>query len=462
MKTTQPLLFFFVIISLVIPQTISAQPNSTRASGVVNLDSSLVQHKVLTGSDGKVSVSITLNGADIPSTEKLPPKPVDLVVVLDRSGSMEGQKIHDARKAILNLLERLSRKDRIALISYANTVHTVSPLVYVNAHNFNILTGDTVRIQAGGGTNLGGGLQQAVRMLMGDRSTTRQRKVILISDGLANQGIIDPVQLGAMASNGPEYNFSVSTVGVGYDFNEMLMTTIADHGGGNYYFLEDPQSFARVFTKEFEAARAVIATNIEIHIQLHSNVQLLSSGGYPIEQRGNTAIIRPGDLLSGQQRNFFLTYQVPTGAEQDINLGKMELKYVHEGQKQTQPLSKSYVVSCVSDRQAVISSYDKETWGKKVVREEYSKLKDDVAQAIKDGRKEEALQSITEYEEKNRELNRAVDSTAVADNLDQEVTELKEQVEETFAGAPAAVMMKQKQQSKALQYESYKTRRDKK
>lgn len=465
-KSNSFLLYLIFSMSLVIsfcgPLRLMAANGHPTPPNTVTVDTQLVQQKVLQGSDGKVSVSVTLNGADIPVTHRVEPHPVDLVVVLDRSGSMGGQKIHDARKAVIGLLERLSGRDRIALITYANNVHTVSGLVYVTPHTFNRLTRDVVRIQAGGGTNLGGGLQQAVDLLVRSYSKGRQRKIILISDGLANQGITDPYQLGAMASNGPEYNFTVNTVGVGYDFNELLMTTIADHGGGNYYFLEDPQSFASVFTKEFESSRRVVATGIEIHIHLNNHVNLLSSGGYPIERRGDTAIVRPGDLLSGQQRSFFLTYQVPTAKRQSISLGNMELRYTHDGDRKSVASDKNHSIDCVPDDKEVVASVDKATWSRQIIKEEYNKLKDDVATAVRSGKKAEALKSIEEYEEKTREMNKAVGSAEVSDNLDKDVSALKESVEDTFAGAPAAVMQKQKQQAKSLQYESYKARRDKK
>ncbi len=152
------------------------------------------------------------------------PEPVDLVVVLDRSGSMNGQKIRDAKKAVMHLLGQLSPQDRIAIITYSNGVEILSPLVQVNDASREDLWARVNRINSGGGTNLGGGLKNGITVLRRVTTTDRQRKVILISDGLANHGITNPVELAAMAANGSEDNLAVSTVGVGYDFNEVLMS----------------------------------------------------------------------------------------------------------------------------------------------------------------------------------------------------------------------------------------------
>lgn len=430
-------------------------------TGIVDVETRLVQSKVLQGSDGKVSLSLILKVDDLPDQITPKQQPVDLVVVLDRSGSMGGEKIRDARQAVIDLMEMLTPSDRLAIISYANNVETVSPLIHMNRRNLARLVHRVADIRAGGGTNLGGGLQQGINMFLWGRESARQRKIILISDGLANQGITDPYALGAMAAGGPEYGFTVSTVGVGYDFNEMLMTSIADYGAGNYYFLEDPQTIARVFEKEFTTARNIVASGVEIRIRLSNEIRILSSGGYPVRMEGDVAVIRPGDLLSGQQRKFFLTYQVPTDSEQAFPLGEVELKYQYKGVGQQQLHNGNHIVSCVADQKAVAGSVDKKEWSDQVIQEEYNRLKTEVAGAIRKGHKEKALQSIAEYERKNKELNESMDSAAVAENLEKDVSGLRQSVNETFSGAPAEVAKKQKQQSKSLQYESYRTRRDK-
>ncbi len=431
---------------------------------VVSIDTKLVQDKVLKDSDGKVSVALTLTGANLPLQNDREIQPVDLVVVLDRSRSMKGQKIQDARTAILRLMERLTPRDRLAIITYSNGVEVLSPLVTMNSTNLERLSRAVRRIQSNGGTNLGGGLKQGITMLMRIPGVQKQRKGILISDGLANQGIIDPGALGAMAANGSEHNLSVSTVGVGYDFNEVLMTTIADHGSGNYYFLQDPQAFATVFEKEFETARNVIASNLEIRIPLKDGVQLINAGGFPIkkEKNGNIAIIRPGDLLAGQQRTLFLSYHVPTHQKRNFTFDDIEVHFQHKGEPQKTFGTQELTVTCVQDQRDVVASIDEEAWSEQVVKEDYNKLRNDVATAIRKGEKEEALNTIKEYEVRNRSINSSVGSATVSQNLDSDVQMLRQSVKDTFTGAPAAVAEKKKQQAKTLQYESYQIRRDKK
>ncbi len=443
----------------VMAQLITSKPSQ---KGPVSVKADLVQEKILSGSDGKVSVSLTLTAAEIEKRLHQPVPETDLVIVLDRSGSMKGQKIHDARQAVLRLIDRLGVNDRLAVVTYSNGVDTLSPLMPMDARHRRQVKAAVQRIYSGGGTNLGGGLQQGIQTLMKTEAGGRQRKVILISDGLANHGVTDPVALGNMASGAVEHNYSVSTVGVGYDFNEVLMTTIADHGAGSYYFLEDPAHFAQVFEKEFESARNMAASGLELRIPLKDGVRLIHAGGYPIENKNGYAVIHPGDLLSGQQRKLFLTFQVPTDRIRDYQLGGYQMHFTAAGTSRQIEIEDDLTLACVTDPKAVMASIDQAAWGDQVVKEDYNKLKEEVATDIRLGRKEAAISKISEYEARTSAVNDAVGSAKVADNLEKDVQHLRQSVEETFAGSPAAVAEKKKQRSKALQYESYQIRRDKK
>lgn len=432
------------------------------SGGPVTIKTDLVQDKVLAGSGGQAAVALTLTAAEIEQPEHVPVRHADLVIVLDRSGSMKGQKINDARLAVLRLIDRLADRDRLALVTYANGPRIHFPLVAMDSEHRQRAKTAVQEIDTGGGTNLGGGLRQGIDILTQIPSTGRQRKVILISDGLANQGITEPVMLAGMASAAVEQNFSISTVGVGYDFNEVLMASIADHGAGRYYFLENPDAFAQVFEKEFTATRNVAATGMEIRIPLGDGLRLVNAGGYPVEVKSGHAVVHPGDLLSGQQRKLFLTFQVPTDRERNFEFGKIGLKYRHGATPFELHSREDLTLACVADEQAVMSSIDQAAWGDQVVQDDFNQLKEEVAEAVRKGEKDEALKQIHAYETRTRAINASVGSGKVASNLDKDVRNLQQDVERTFAGPPAAVAEKKKQTAKALQYDSYKVRRDKK
>ncbi|MEE9536383.1 MAG: VWA domain-containing protein, partial [Desulfobacterales bacterium] len=158
-------------------------------SGPLTLSGRLVQNKILQGSEGRVNLALTLQASDSYGSTAAEPRNVDMVIVLDRSGSMQGRKIKDARQAVLQLLSSLSTKDRFALITYSDGVQHVSTLHKVTVNHREQLETFIHRITAGGGTNLGAGLQAGINLLVSAPETGNARKVILISDGLANKGI---------------------------------------------------------------------------------------------------------------------------------------------------------------------------------------------------------------------------------------------------------------------------------
>jgi Ca-activated chloride channel homolog len=439
--------------------TVMPPPNATAAG--LSMSSEVVQEKILKDGDGRVSVALSLMAQPLPQVDSAPLPSTDLVIVLDRSGSMQGQKLTDACHAVVGLIERLGPGDRLALVTYSDGVQTLAPLTPVTAANHRHLVSLAREVISGGGTNLGGGLRQGIDLMLATPGSERQRKVILISDGLANQGITDPAALGRMATLAVENRFSVSTVGVGLDFNEMLMTTIADHGTGSYHFLENPTAFARVFENELAASRRVAVSDLQIRIPLSSGVNLLDAGGYPVNHEKGAAVVHPGDLLSGQQRTLFLTFDAPTDTLGTIPLGSVSMQYRFDGQSHRLDAPAPLTVACVADPAAAMASINKAVWTDQVVKDEFSRLKEAVAGDIRDGDKSRAQIRIREYEAKQATINQVVGSATVAENLATDVQALRSQVEETFAGPPAAVAEKKKQMSKSLQYDGYKKRRDK-
>ena len=443
-------------------KTINPPQHGEGKNGGISVSTALTQDKVLIGGDGMISLALTLSSEEIFIDPEHIAQPVDVVVVLDKSGSMRGPKIGDAKRALTRLVDMMSPRDRIAIVTYSNHAQLVSGLLPASETNKNLLRNRIAYIQEGGGTNLGGGLERGIDLLLSNHQQDRQRTVLLISDGLANQGITHPTALGAMASRASEHNLTISTIGVGYDFNEVLMTTIADHGAGNYHFLEEPQAIAGIFAKEFETARRVAASSVELHIPLDGELKLVSAGGYPFSIHKNIAVIKPGNLMNGQTRQIFLTYQVPAKKQTIYPLGTPWIEFQQNGEQKTAAAPDRLEIGCVKDEQEVIASYDEGIWSEHVVKEEYSRLKEDVATAVRAGKKDTAMKAIQDYEQRNKTLNKALKSERVSSNLAAEVGELKEKVQATFTGAPAAVAEQQKQQAKALQYESYRVRRDKK
>ncbi len=438
-------------------QTVSSK------NGIVTLSGNLVQDKIVSGSDGMVSLALTMTADNITDEKKSGRtnnlNHVDMVIVLDRSGSMDGQKLNAAKNAAIQLVSRLTASDRFALVTYSNFAQNISGLVNVTSDVQGQLSAMIGSITADGGTNLGQGLQIGIDLLTASAKTGNTGRLILISDGLANQGVTDLNSLGSMASLAVKNEFSISTAGVGIDFNEQLMTAIADHGAGNYYFLENPSAFAAVFNNEFEQTRTAAATSVKISFDGKNGIKLVNAGGYPIETVNNTAVFFPGDLMSGETKKLFLSLQAPTERITSFDISGITIEYRHNNDAYAVALSSPLTLACVEDPRAAMSSIDKGEWEHKVMKEDFSRLKESVAGEIRSGRRQSALEKIEQYHAEQQAINASVQSQTVADNLEKDLKKLRNTVDETFTGAPSAVAAKQKKNAKALQFEGYTGRK---
>lgn len=425
-------------------------------AGPVEVLADLARSKYLLGGDGRFSMRLTITADEIAG--RAAHRPVDLVLVLDRSGSMTGDKIEDARQAVLGLLEHMNPDDRLALVSYATGVTVHGPLTRADETGRARLAAQVRQVQAGGNTNLGAGLAEGLRLLE-HSDGHRSGRLVLLSDGLANEGVTDPDSLAALASRGMEMGFSVSTVGVGLDFNERLMTALADHGGGDYTFLEDPAWFAETFHKELRNARQVAARSLEIRVPLPAGVVLEHAAGYPVVVEQGEAVFRPGAVLSGQTRELFLTFAAPADREVVSTLrGVSILGLAGEDRFETE-LSGSLDVACTRDVKAAEESISPEVWEAQTLRQDYNRLKDEVAVRVKQGDLAGAMSRIDDYERTKKAANQVVGSDKVAENLDTDVARLKQDVQQALS--PTATRQEQEHYSKTLQSESYKELRAK-
>lgn len=428
-------------------------------SGPLSLSGHLVQTHVLQGSPGRVGLELVLSAGPGGKTQLAGDRGIDFVVVLDRSGSMQGSKLEYARRSLLGLVAGLTERDRFALFSYSDAVQKHCDLLAVTDTNRREIQSAVNGIYSSGATNLGGGLRAGIDLITAAGRSGHPGRVVLISDGLANRGVTDPGALGRMAAVAAGQEFAVSTVGVGADFNEFLMTRIADQGAGAYYYLDNPAAFAEMFQKEFLAVKSAAATGIAVSLALPPGVRVVDASGYPVTVSGDTALFHPGSLRSGQTRRIFLTLQVPTSEEALFPIGRVTARYRHDGQPHEVFMENAFAIACVGDEGRVLSSIDRTRWEEKVLTDDYNRLKQEVAADVSAGKADSAHKRIAAYEKEQKALNAVVNSPGVARNLERDLKDLEKRVDETFQGPPAAVLEKQKSSSKSMQYEGYSNRR---
>src|SRR5687768_6825098 len=294
------LLFTFAITlssvaSLVLPTKTFASASTAPVRLRVDVDRSVLPADVAE----TAVIKIGLDGIR-PSRREWRP-PVNIALVIDRSGSMSGDKIMKAREAALEAVRRLSPDDIVALVAYDTGVQTLVPAQRV---------GDGRRleqairgIEAGGNTALYGGVTRGaaeVRRHMEDRRFVN--RVILLSDGLANVGPSSPEDLGRFGASLVKEGISVTTIGLGLGFNEDLMTRLAQRSDGNTYFVEHSSDLPRIFAAELGDVLNVVARRIIIEIEFPAGVRPMKFIGRDGMIRGQRAEFSLNQLYGGQEK----------------------------------------------------------------------------------------------------------------------------------------------------------------
>ncbi len=285
---------------------ISASPSPSVSFGdVVKVRGHLSNGYLPADHAGEISALFDLQAIRSPRG----PRPDTAVaLVVDRSGSMAGEKIRQARRAAKMLVSRLGARDQIAIITYSSDYAVDLPLTRVEGHR-NRINRVIDEILDGGGTNLSGGLQAGLRALAPAEAQIA-RRLIILSDGNANQGITDPTAIAEIAADARRAGVTISTLGVGVDFNEDLMTLVAQSAGGGYYYARSGAAIAQAFEKELAGLKALAARHVELSLELPPGLRIAEVFGYRTEIRGGRTVIPVGDMASGDRRRVMLTLKV--------------------------------------------------------------------------------------------------------------------------------------------------------
>jgi Ca-activated chloride channel family protein len=372
-------------------------------------------------------------GAEPSETTSTARLPTDLVVILDRSGSMAGEKIERARAAICELVSRLGAEDRFALVTYSNAASLAIEPAPADDRARGVWLDTVATITPDGGTNLSSGLDLGLDTLERIRGAGRVSRAILISDGLANQGDATAEGLARRASRAARGEYMLSTVGVGADFNEYLMTALADAGTGNYYYLRNSEDLASVFASEFDAARTTVASGLEVRIEPGEGVAVMDAAGYPLDRTGGAVVFRPGSLFAGQQRRIWVTLSVANQTSGDHPLGSFSLAYSRGGERSTLRFDEMPRVVSVKHEDDFYARVDVSAWTRSVVVDGYNKMQEEVAREVKAGRRDAAIEKVRQFRAETEPLNVRLQSDDVQQKLDS-LGKLEADVDSAFVG----------------------------
>jgi Ca-activated chloride channel homolog len=345
--------------------------------------------------------------------------PINLALVIDRSGSMSGDKIEQAREAALRLVRQLGPDDIVSLVAYDTGVETLVEARRVR-HARRELESAIRGLEASGNTALHGGVSRGAAEIRRHLGETRHvPRIILLSDGQANVGPSTPEELGRLGASLMKEGISVSTIGLGLGFNEDLMTRLADRSDGNTYFVQESDDLPRIFAAELGDVLNVVARRVIVEIEFPAGVRPLRFVGREGVLRGQKAELSLNQLYGGQEKFALIEVEVaPSKAGADQEIARARVSYENALSQRNATAEASRKVSFSADDSTVVKSANHQLQADYAANM-LAKAKEEAIVHADAGRRDEAARVLRQSADSLNSLgaryrNTAVQETAAA------------------------------------------------
>ena len=275
---------------------------------------------------GYVRVALVGERADASSESAERHVPANVALVLDRSGSMQGAKLSNVQEAAILMLDRMDANDIVSLVAYDDQIDVLVPAT-------KLADRDKFRTAIRGlysrnNTALYAGVVQGIGEVQKFLDKEHVNRVVLLSDGLANVGPSSPAELGALGASAAQSGISITTIGVGVDFNENLMATLAAKSDGNHLFAERPQDVLTAFAEESQDIADVVAKNLSITLTLDPHIHPIRAMGREASVQGQTVYAGLGQLTAGQTKYILLEVDIDPCANGVLPVASAKVEYV--------------------------------------------------------------------------------------------------------------------------------------
>lgn len=286
---------------------------------LVELAAEATTSLVIADAPSELAVRVRVSAGRLPGGQR---PPLNLVLVVDTSGSMVGDPIAHARRAARELVGRVTARDRVAVVGFGSSPEVVVPSLPGTPLALMYADWALARLEARGTTDLAGGLATGLELLAQGRQPGSIDRVVLVGDGVANE----PGPIPALIAQARAMRASITTLGLGVEYDEDQLGRIALDTGGAFHFVEDAAAVAALFDDELVKLRDVVARNVVIEVQPGPGVAVQPVPG--VELAGSRVVVHLGDLAAGEVRDVILP--VTTAARRagaEVELADATLRY---------------------------------------------------------------------------------------------------------------------------------------
>ena len=422
--------------------------------GALTLEAATSQGYLPTGERETFYAAIDVTADDPDAAAPRPP--LNVALVIDRSGSMRGDKIEHVRRAAHTIVDMLDRDDRLSIVSYQSNASVDLHPQPVDGSSIDRMHRTIDGIRAGGGTNIEAGMRRAKQALVGTKTRESVNRIVLLSDGKPTVGRTGTGALSRLAEGASDTGVSVTTMGVGVDYNEQLLTRMANVGGGNYYFIDAPDKVVSIFQKELGGLAETVAKSASLVIDLGDRVELEDVYGYPSDTSGGRVRVALSEFFAEQNKSVLLELRGRIDAPRPQSVLDIELSYQDLIADRPAHHSASLTAAASDDPAQIDGSIDRSVVSR-VQQVEVATRIDDAMEAFKRGDKQEATEVLERSRKQVRQAKdeydlpakkmRAVDSKL--QNVQREVS-----THSASSGAGKTVIKRQRAESNKMMLDS--------
>lgn len=347
---------YFKVLSIVIITFFGNPMSITAQADQIALKADLSTPVMLAEKKQTVFLRVGLTGLLL---KKQKVAPINVALVIDKSGSMGGEKIRRAKDAAIMAVERLRKNDIISVVTYDHHADILLPAT--KATNQGRIIAAINRLRAGGSTALYAGVEKGAKEVRKFFDRKRVNRIVLVSDGLANVGPSTPAELGALGASLRDENIAVTTIGLGLGYNEDLMSRLAEKSDGNHAFAENASDLIRFFDHEFGDIFSVVAQEVNITIIGVDGVRPIRVLGREAEIDDKQVSIKLNQLYAEQEKYVLLELEVPaTPANKERVIAGVAVVYRNLGSDARERLSRMISVNFTNSAQQVEEQTNKE------------------------------------------------------------------------------------------------------
>ena len=403
--------------------------------------------------NNNVYLNLEVKSSDV-SNKAIRRTPLNVSVVIDKSGSMaEKNKLNFVKKAVEHIIDELENDDYVSIVTYDDNVSVV--LESGRIEDKSSIKRIVSNIQSGGFTNLSGGMLKGFKQVESTYRRGYVNRVLLLSDGIANRGVSDRAAINDLVrEQSRKFGITISTFGVGNDFNENLMADIADYGKGNYYYIKESEEIPRIFASELKGVRYLTGQDSKIRVKFPSDFLTVSKVyGYPYEIFGDEIIIDLKDVFAGQNKTVLIKFDIRKKFAKNLKF-KSDFEYLNP-EENLEKVSKS-----ISNTLEPVSNEDEFKKGfelsvqQSVVVFEANELMEQALKEADNGNYTEARAKLKES--KDYISKQDIQPSATMQKQEKNIDDYGKQLE----SADQKTAEEKKEMQKSGKYENYGTRKN--